>query len=207
MSEDPFGIPIRNKIRRSRVDPQDLIGKTKGLLSIEGLSTKVEKNSRGKTIYHYDCLCSCGNKVCVSRPNLITPDHTRSCGCLKNRRGPANPGWQGAGKLSGYFWACIRHHAKRKSRTLPFTIIKEDAWKKFQEQRGRCALTGWELSIEHSSSKASTRTASLDRVDNTKGYILGNIQWVHKDVNKMKWNLTNARFIEVCRTVVKFRKG
>ena len=125
---------IRAKVKRHRVDPLDIVGSTVGLLVVEGLADKIKYDNGGRIIYHYDCLCACGEVVCVRRRNLITPNHTRSCGCLKNRKGPDNPGWQGAGKLSGYFWAHIRHHAKRKSRTLPFTITKEDAWKRFQEQ-------------------------------------------------------------------------
>ncbi len=57
--------------------------------------------------------------------------------------------------------------------------------------------------IDHSSHGGpSTKTASLDRIDSRLGYEPGNIQWVHKDVNQMKWHLSNDRFIEVCRAVV-----
>ncbi len=78
-----------------------------------------------------------------------------------------------------------------------------DAWAQFEKQQGRCALTGWPLTIDHSSHGGpSTKTASLDRIDSRLGYEPGNIQWVHKDVNQMKWHLSNDRFIEVCRAVV-----
>lgn len=40
-------------------------------------------------------------------------------------------------------------------------------------------------------------TASLDRIDSTKGYVEENVQWVHKDVNFMKSNLTEQRFKEL----------
>ncbi len=46
-------------------------------------------------------------------------------------------------------------------------------------------------------------TASLDRIDSLKGYIRGNVQWVHKDVNRMKWNLSSARFIEIANRIAK----
>jgi len=41
-------------------------------------------------------------------------------------------------------------------------------------------------------------TASLDRINNDLGYIEGNVQWVHKDVNRMKWAFTQDRFLELC---------
>lgn len=41
-------------------------------------------------------------------------------------------------------------------------------------------------------------TASLDRIDNTKGYIPGNVQWVHKSVNFCKGTLKERYFIKLC---------
>jgi hypothetical protein len=47
-------------------------------------------------------------------------------------------------------------------------------------------------------------TASLDRIDSSKGYTLGNIQWVHKWVNLMKQDMTDQEFIEWCKTITNF---
>ncbi len=64
-----------------------------------------------------------------------------------------------------------------------FEIDIEDIWEKFLEQRGKCALTGWNISFKN-------ETASLDRIDSSIGYTLKNIQIVHKDINilKMDWS-------------------
>jgi hypothetical protein len=45
--------------------------------------------------------------------------------------------------------------------------------------------------------------ASLDRIDSKKGYVEGNVHWVHKDVNMMKRNFTEEYFINLCETVYK----
>ena len=37
-------------------------------------------------------------------------------------------------------------------------------------------------------------TASLDRIDSTKGYVRGNIQWVHKDINWFKRDYPKISF-------------
>jgi hypothetical protein len=52
--------------------------------------------------------------------------------------------------------------------------------------------------------KEKKQTASLDRIDSTKGYIKGNIQWVHKDVNKMKWNWNQSNFINWCKLITNY---
>lgn len=45
----------------------------------------------------------------------------------------------------------------------------------------------------------------LDRIDSTKGYIVGNIQWIHKAVNKMKMEFSVADFMAVCKVVADCR--
>lgn len=61
---------------------------------------------------------------------------------------------------------------------------------------GRCALTGWELSMEYGKC-----TASLDRIDSGQGYTNSNIQWVHSMVNMCKNKYPQDKFIEMCRAV------
>jgi len=34
-----------------------------------------------------------------------------------------------------------------------------------------------------------------------KGYIIGNVQWVHRDINRMKWGMTEDVFIRWCKRV------
>ena len=48
-------------------------------------------------------------------------------------------------------------------------------------------------------------SASLDRIDNTKGYVAGNVQWLHKDINWMKGRFTQPRFLALCRAVALHR--
>jgi hypothetical protein len=52
---------------------------------------------------------------------------------------------------------------------------------------------------------AGGTTASVDRIDSSKGYIKGNVQWVHKTINKMKWGYSQGEFIEFCEAVVKHK--
>jgi hypothetical protein len=47
-------------------------------------------------------------------------------------------------------------------------------------------------------------TASLDRKDSTLGYIKGNLQWVHKDVNMAKGLMTQESFIKMCTIIVNY---
>ena len=46
-------------------------------------------------------------------------------------------------------------------------------------------------------------TASLDRIDSNKGYVEGNVQWVHVDVNYMKLDYDQDYYINICRLIAK----
>lgn len=98
----------------------------------------------------------------------------------------------------------IRIKTAAKHRGLVVEISLEQTINLLEKQEYRCKLTGTQIGIATSSKgdAIGETTASLDRVDSAKGYTIDNIQWVHKDVNRMKWDLSQERFIEVCRMVV-----
>lgn len=61
---------------------------------------------------------------------------------------------------------------------------------------GQCVLTGWEISMTYDNC-----TASLDRIESSKGYEVGNIQWVHVMVNMCKNKYPQDKFVEMCKAV------
>lgn len=72
-------------------------------------------------------------------------------------------------------------------------------------QGGCCAYTGVNLILNtHSYRYPDIRhTASLDRIDNTKGYIKNNVQFICTAINYMKHTLTNEQTIEFLHTISK----
>lgn len=80
----------------------------------------------------------------------------------------------------------------------------------FLKQNRRCAISGLELTFDYLGNRADWKhsetckiTASLDRIDSSKGYVEGNVQWVHKRINIMKNDVPQSEFIEWCRTVAR----
>lgn len=89
-----------------------------------------------------------------------------------------------------------------KNRGMSFEINSEHLWDLFQNQKGLCALSGLPLMLQ-----SGSQTASLDRIDSSVGYIKGNLQWLHKDVNVMKWDFTEEYFKMICSLIYKTSIG
>lgn len=95
----------------------------------------------------------------------------------------------------GYI-ATIRKGAN--SRNLTFNVTIEYLSNIFLLQKGLCALSGEEIIFHY---KSNIKTASLDRIDSSKGYIEGNVQWIHKTISPMKLDYDQNYFIAMCNNI------
>lgn len=165
------------------------------------VKTKTQARRDGSVLW--DCLCDCGNIIQVNTRHLNRKkNYVRSCGCNQIKRGKAHVQWKGVGDISGHWWSqhIGREFKSKKRSQLQITITMEYAWDLFLKQEGKCALSGLPL-VVHSNTKVNT--ASLDRIDSSKGYIPGNVQWVHKVINMMKRTYDQELFIAMCKAVAK----
>lgn len=146
------------------------------------------------------CFCDCGGEVEVLSYNLLSKK-AKSCGCLHKSTGSDHFNWKGFGGISGNYWSSIKRHAR--DRNLEFLISKEEAMRIFEIQDRRCALSGQLLTLPNGAD-LSDRTASLDRVDSSRGYTVDNIQWVHKLINMAKRDMSDQDFIDLCKSIVEW---
>lgn len=165
----------------------------------KGIVISFKENIKGRRIWNLKC--DCGNFY-FARTESLKSGNTKSCGCLNDRYGKIHHKYKGHEDLSGDYWSKLRRGAKIRS--IAFEITIEQAWAKFETQSKRCALTNWEINLSSSYIKGG-QTASLDRIDSKKGYVADNIQWVHKDVNRMKQNYSESYLISICEAITKNR--
>jgi len=132
----------------------------------------------------FECECKhCGNKH--QRTAQAVQKQYSSC--------PKCPGmYQDYEEITKRMWKSYISGAK--TRGLDFTITQEYVWDVFIKQDKKCALSGVPLVF----GKDKEKTASLDRIDSSIGYIEGNVQWVHKTINKMKNALGHDEFVNWC---------
>lgn len=147
------------------------------------------------------CSCNCGREFVASSDHITRKSSPiKSCGCKAIKSGSKHHQWSGVGEISGDWWySHVGRERKQSTRApIPVTVTKEEAWNLFLKQEKKCALSGVDLCISGSN---RYNTASIDRIDSSKGYELSNIQWVHKHINFMKRTYSQEYFITMCKRV------
>lgn len=87
-----------------------------------------------------------------------------------------------------------------KIENIPFLIEKKDIINQYNNQRGKCYYTG----VSMSPARKTENLMSLDRVDPLGGYTKENIVLCCWNINEMKKNRTENKFIEMCKNIFEF---
>lgn len=112
-----------------------------------------------------------------------------------------------------YHLANAKRHSSKVSKGRECNITLQDLKDTWDRQDGICPYTGWVLINPPSTYsyysdefiKAPNR-ASLDRIDCSKGYVNGNIQFVAYIANIAKNDFDDESLIQFCRAVSEYRK-
>lgn len=121
-------------------------------------------------------------------------------------------GHQGTGDLSKTQLFRIKNGCeKRKIEWDKNYMNTDNLWDLMVAQNHRCKLSGIEITLSkgkntpmqtnHRNLDYSGWTASLDRINSNKGYIKGNVQWVHRNINIMKNSYDQDYFIDLCKKI------
>lgn len=174
----------------------DLTGTQVGTLTV--LERRPSRMGKTQKKTRWAVKCHCGTVFEADTADLIRTDNRqrKSCGCENWRSNSRSPFWSGGTHVSGTYLGSCRRSAL--ARGIDFDITAQMLDNLFETQSGVCALSGRHITIGVD--------ASLDRIDSSQGYVVGNVQWVHKDFNKMKSNWNENDFIAMCKEVVTYRE-
>lgn len=150
------------------------------------------------------CQCKCGVKKLVYGRSLIIGDSTccLKCSAAKRQAGVMN-------RLPSKVLSRIKFMAKKRNIFLDLGQEENKfLYELLQKQNYICALSGLPIKVSNTNwgHGHSETTASLDRIDSTKGYTRDNVQWVHKWINWMKLDLDQEEFITLCEAVVRHKR-
>lgn len=93
-------------------------------------------------------------------------------------------------------WTPFRYSLRNaKKRFKEFNLTLEDLKQVWEQQGGICPYTGLKLYLPTWKKKGSCEQlwyrASLDRIDSSKGYVAGNVQFVSTPINFMKSTMSD----------------
>jgi len=144
-----------------------------------------------KKEWYVEVRCECGKEEWVRLHALRQRKADLCPNCRsKGERSPTFVGYKDMpGRIISRLKGCAsaRKHTKD---TIDFDA--EYIYNLFHTQNGKCKITNVGLDWD---------TASLDRIDSSKGYTKNNVQWVHRTINKMKLNMQDDEFISWCKIV------
>jgi len=108
--------------------------------------------------------------------------------------------------ISGTYWYTFTDSAKK--RKLEVNIDIKYLWDLYLTQNKKCALSGLNLILDNFARKKKKLEdneyyASLDRINNNFGYIDGNVRWIAREINYMKWKFSDKIFIDFCKNISK----
>lgn len=173
---------------------------------------------------YYLVKCSCGReqyvrsdilkrgqaKRCRYCANHINYDRNVALGLI-DHKGYSEGKHRGCGDLSLTILYRIKLGAKARKIKWDDRLTAEYLWDLFLKQDKKCALTKLDISLRNNAHipinnknhnlDYTTFTASLDRIDSHKPYEIGNVQWVHRNINIMKNSFSQDYFIQMCSLV------
>lgn len=144
----------------------ELIGQRFGKLVVIAQGQKIKNH------YHWVCLCDCGNTKEVAGSSLMY-GNTGSCGCLQKEKVTTHglTGTEVANSWSSIIQRCTNPNCKDYARYGAVGITIAEEWRHdlqaFANYLGEKPNDG--------------KKCTVGRIDNTKGYIPGNIRWETED--------------------------
>ena len=112
-------------------------------------------------------------------------------------------------RFSDEFSVYRYHYRNIKKRNQIVDVSMDDLKNQWEKQNGICEFSGIKLILSSHTKiqKNPIYSASLDRIDNSKGYIKGNIRWVSRAINWMKNSMTDEMVNELITLIIKNKKG
>ncbi len=93
------------------------------------------------------------------------------------------------------------------SRVIPFDITLSYLFLIYEQQQGRCALSGRKMTLGQSDNALPGKDAmSIDRIEPALGYVKDNIRFVTHQVNIAKGRHSDDDLIELARNIVAHQK-
>lgn len=148
------------------------------------------------------CRCDCGNTKIATGSNL-RKGATKSCGCLHKvtarQNGMANALPDGESSFNGLYYGYIK---RAKKKNIIFSLDRDSFRELTKQNCYYCGIEPQQAINVRGLNRGGTAYIynGIDRVDNEKGYEIGNVVSCCKECNNKKHHIT----IDMCRKIIVF---
>ena len=160
-----------------------------------------EVNRNRKLNRHLFCSRSCAMKFLSKNRTQAMKQHSNS---EKNKQLLLNNNNEYYIKYPEKVFSYFLRNCKKRYKECTLTLI--DLQEQWIKQNGICPYSGIKLNIPTYKKHYNTPiyTASVDRIDSSKGYIPGNIQFVSTCINYMKHTMSNSDTWLMCKHIAEY---
>ena len=167
---------------------------------IFGRLTVVQRDTQKSSKRHWICRCECGTVTSVRSDHLRMV--TRSCGCIAREK-ISRVNLKPAGDSSfGELWCRYKRNARTGSHE--WLLSKELARELFEGTCFYCGCAPKQVVYRKNANGKFTYNG-IDRSDNTKGYIPGNVVSCCWPCNNLKRAFSLDDFLARVRTIYEYR--
>jgi hypothetical protein len=141
----------------------------------------------------------------IRRNNKLGKNHYCSLSCVRigqvtNPLG--NPKNLKSNNRTDKYTGLREHYRRLKIRNKEVNLTLDDLLEVWENQNGICPYTGVTLiHPKDGKNESMIYKASLDRIDSSKGYVKGNIQFLSVAANHGKGIMTHDEMIDFCKII------
>ena len=136
-----------------------------------------------------------------------------SCAAIKGneeipRKGNMHSGLKADNKRDEYTpfrWFILRAEYRDRKKHYGCNLTVAYLKQLWEQQKGKCPFTDWNLILPQNTKngwlESNPANASLDRIDNSKGYLEGNVRFISIMANLARQSFTDEQLIDFCKAV------
>lgn len=107
-------------------------------------------------------------------------------------------------EFTSFRWFILRAEYRNRNKNIGCDITVEYLKDLWQKQGGICPISGWKLTLPKDSdgwNEYLPTNASLDRIDNSIGYLKGNVRFISVMANLARQTFSDEQLISFCKAV------
>lgn len=142
------------------------------------------------------------NESLTEKQKQTRENFKKKCTGLKGDLNPAHKRWD---EFSPFRETLRKAKMHSRQTNKEFSLTLQDLKDQWEKQEGLCVYTNVKLTLPlYNNNPPLTEQASLDRIDSSKGYIPGNIQFVCSCINLLKNKLSDLEVKRFLKQISSF---